>query len=697
MGLFSKKKTFVATNYISLVEDVPNVLERNMANIIMSDQPTVEALMDSYLQGLAVNLHNVYWYAEHHYTRGLPEGQMDYTRPSSSKVLSAIQANHSQEVVLVSAIAAKLDTEFLVLDYLMTQRGLVTPSYEVTNPPFTAKGTVTFMDHWIAGSNHLRIKYKDVYQERNWEGDMVEATDYHEEDWFTPFNPHALYVHAVYMLKDAGTVVSQENYWSYQVGTGTYPGLDDFASYKLSSKYYPIVPLREHNQKITDADHGELYRTGKQMLNKIGVDYNELITAIDENPDVADIDHSYFMIAANLQSDEQMTLDYLYRYFKYLRGYSTFSKADYEFYLQGKLSGSPDMNTLTIKDGELEMTLNYLYIDVTQYSGNVGEVGSVTKTNTILPRQRAESGRRWGGQDNYMVTHVEYEVSEYMLEYQLDANTVERVVVKGLLHINNVYRNHTVETSLEDSLNEDTNNFLIPINHELARDYGLVEETQLFQDCLIVIFQSYVVKKLKWYQTGFFQFVTVVIAVAVTLYTGMDLISAAVSASSITAAVIAVIEKVVISMVVSTTFQFVVEQIGIEAALVMATLLAAYSITSTTNWLSTEGLPFAEEALMLSGALQTGIKGSYQAELEGIQDEFSALEAERDEFEKELEAAQGLLENDSLLNPLMFINPNETVEQYLYRSTHSGNIGVLTLDMIENFVGYSLQLPNPEF
>jgi hypothetical protein len=86
--------------------------------------------------------------------------------------------------------------------------------------------------------------------------------------------------------------------------------------------------------------------------------------------------------------------------------------------------------------------------------------------------------------------------------------------------------------------------------------------------------------------------------------------------------------------------------------------------------------------------------------METIKGEFARLLEEREEFEEELERANDLLDTGNvdpftILRTVAYNNPNESPEQFIYRTSHLTNPGVLSLDYAANYHDLALTLPEP--
>ena len=95
--------------------------------------------------------------------------------------------------------------------------------------------------------------------------------------------------------------------------------------------------------------------------------------------------------------------------------------------------------------------------------------------------------------------------------------------------------------------------------------------------------------------------------------------------------------------------------------------------------------------MQVSSGLLDAVNSSISDTLADIQKEFTELASSMEKQYKVLEDAQKLLENNTFLQPFMIFG--ESPEDYYNRTCHAGNIGMVGIDAIHNYVDYSLTLP----
>lgn len=500
--------------------------------------------------------------------------------------------------------------------------------------------------------------------------------------------------------------------WVYKVGSGTYPLLDNQSGNALPSPFFPIVPVRYDNVDLTSTPYVNTpqYLTGKVLLKKVGLDIAELGEEINKNPDVGDIDHGFVFFGVQIQSKEKAVISYLVDFFEYLGTVSEISKNDFEssvnpppvwdegreYYVPAPFT-PVKKNLLTIANAGMKIEVFYNYVDVATHTGSIGSLGHVTQDTVI----RA-SGEQIDDRDLEFFSpySLKYERSELVLRKQVSPNSYKTVRVHGLEHVNHVYEVHTVTTTLEDSINPDNKNFVLPLHSEIIKRYSLIQKNDLAIDSVQLVFNSYEIVKLKWYQTGFFKFVIMVISIYFGAGAIAKTVTAVTSAATVSAAITVILKQILISMAINAAFRFLVRVIGNEAALFLAIIAAAYLGTKAfNNGSSLKGVPWAEELVMAVNGLSNGIQSNIKADIENLIYEREQFDAEADEKLEKIETAQDLLEVEGIVDPFVFTNfeipfySKEKPSEFYDRTIHSGNVGILALDAIHEYVDNMLRLP----
>jgi len=117
---------------------------------------------------------------------------------------------------------------------------------------------------------------------------------------------------------------------------------------------------------------------------------------------------------------------------------------------------------------------------------------------------------------------------------------------------------------------------------------------------------------------------------------------------------------------------------------------AAYGRINNASW--------AESLLQVGSNLSEAAKSQFQSDIADIQQDIAELETLQKERQEELDEANELLENNTLLDliaPSGFVSlliPGESPEQF-YSRTSTLNIPQLTYDYVNNYYERNLELP----
>lgn len=821
MGLFSKKKVYVASTTLPLVLGEEDAVKNSTINAVLDNASVVDGIMDSALNGTGVRLNSAYAYGRDYYSLGLPEGTNLNIQIDRAAIQGILEGIHSGPVKvnfvtvdygnadlliddflrntrqvdngsvgvppshLLTERTNQLNTELVSLDGSVHQAEIDTPEVTTTSSSSTDEnGTVTVIDvtetvsrtstvsvvpGTASGDAVLNVQYVDatpsgtfgynckytytitlnVTKTYDVSSDVVTETV--TTTTTTPTNGNTtvtvetvtvnsteaevspvtlttvtggtynepvsfgskaldLYYHANYEVEILGGWVQRN--WSYRVKDNTHPLLAPDIVSTLPTPFLPIVPIRRHNTDLTDEVHQStaLYVTSRRLLKKLGIDINDLADSINENPDIDDVDHAYVYMGAQLQSDNSQVIRYLSRFFDYLSTLSTTSKTAFDewearepIHVDGPEGGyyvdppitAPQRDVLRIADDALTLELRYNYIAVNTVTGSIGTVGTVTRTTTVLPAATLSDGAT----AEAISVSLQYEQSYITFREQLSATEYKEIVVHGLTHTNYVYRDKTVETSLEDSTDPDDDNFMIPLHIDILKQFTLLQRNEIGNHTINIVFNSYEIVKVKWYQTALFRF----IITAVAMYFGAgniaNSLTAITSATTINAALSIILKMVFKALLFRFGFKFATKLLGDELALMLAIIAAVYLGTQGAQNGSLKGVPWAEELLMVITGLSQGVQANIKDDMEGLLKEQSLFEDDKNEKEDALKSAQELLETSDIIDPFVFtkvdiyFDPDESAEAFYNRTIHSGNIGVLALDAVSNYVNTMLQLP----
>ena len=763
MGIFSRKKVIsVASQTFNLSGDKEqtNFLRKTINSAIMGGADIAATLQSSYLNGMGIKIDQAYKYARDYSPTGLPEGRIGFGTLNQTDVMAVLSSlNAGKLVTLVMSDFGSVDLGYWTEEYITNTYNWDEDHGGFGNPPPGVTANATF-DYSIDNSGKVTINYYGT------DGTTVVYT---EDVTFPSVHLEGQYYQVIYRVREAGTptvtveerdyqigdvddevttnttnndfgqytytettvktevdlillktkitttitvdVLSRKKYFMYEAGTGTYPTLDAILNDDVvESDYYPVVPLRVWNTDWANPDNvpPDEFKANKSILRRIGVNLSTLGDKLNENPDVDDIDHAFFVMGISLNSKYESSIAYLHDYFKYLAQRSPSNKTAYvTWYTDNVSSGTigktvpkPPVNNLKIRQEPYDVTISYQYASFVVKTGSIGSKGTITRekgtaaTITIV-NEFDES------------TELTTDVSVIYFRKQISDTQYEEVEMCGLQHINHIYKGHNVETSGWGSLDDlDNESFLIPLCHSIVVNMSLVDRTQMTFDCLHLVANSYQETKLKWYQSSWFKIVLIAIVIVISVISAGSLVAGASAAASAataagTSAALAVAvylgTQIVIGVAIAIAIQQVAKHVAPEIGLAIAVIALAYGVSSQAGAGGSKGLPYASEVLQLVPAVTKGVNARLQEDLQEVMKEMRLqTEQYEDKMEQIKDAMNALNGNQDIsiedLTRSGYLNLFENAQTFFAR-TLVQNPGVISLNTVQDYITTMLALP----
>jgi hypothetical protein len=726
MGLFSSKYvTQVGTVASRLIEDdrLPNSVDTGTIKSFFQDGNIADYVIEELAASIGVRAERMYNYAEDHYVHGLPSGEVYSSTQGRAQVEAVIEANEGQQVLIEYSHFGPPNTLHVGWMKLISDHGYSTETNQLAGLT-TTKGVPVYLKDMVVVVPESQKNSFEAGALAQWgrsaqagytpdravldnavaamtEQSLVNvsstATALHlkvtyvwqpvnqalQEDTFTismsGIDDAADYFHAKYIVN--GTT----KYWIYKNDSGTYPTLD--AVYTegpaVSGSYFPFAYFRYNKQSVISNKNTDAYRTSKKLVKYLGIDYDIMAESIDENPDIADVEQAMLVMGVPAVSTDPIECRYLFDYFDTLHatmdGTTLSALSSVKTALQ---SGRPKQNTIVIKDAQFKMALHNEGIYKRMVAGSIGNVGTHTSVfesvNVDVDYYDTESGTT-------SVISTPTKVHKY--RRQVADGLYEEIYVSNLKMTYFVFQEYTTTADEEDDI------LLIPIDRTISQNYSIGDREILYARSLHMVFNSRVVTKVKWYQTGVFRTLMIIIAIVITIYTGGSdggqAIAQALGLSGAAALVAIVIVDVILTgLILQKAFKLFVKVFGQDVATLIAVLAIVYGGYKLYSMGGVTGAPWAQSMLQLSSGIQQAV----------LQDKFSDLLDQAEQFKllteesnKLLETAQELLEQRHLLSP--FIIFGEKPEDFYNRTVHYGNIGTLGITAISSYVDVALTLP----
>ena len=755
MGLFSHTVTTVGTSVARVIDDkmVPDSIKTGaMRSIIADDDQLVGNAMEELMGGLGNKTNRMYEYGRDRYIFGLPSATAMKSDDAKPLVQAAIAAEASGPVTLdyyhfgafnnlhvgwftlvnnfgyshttneIATLSASKGTKVYLKDMVVVVKeanliemgngsldqwgsppngGFVPQQRDVGVLAGALTAHSPFMVDPVAAADYVKVTY--AWEEST---QVVVGTS-------TNFSTGA--VSNVYAtqktVKEASfnilvssydaqadyhqvryTRAGVSKYWLYKAGSGTYPAID--ASYQTThagdGSYFPFGYFRYNKVSAAFNKDSAEYKSSKKLVNYLGMDFDQLIDGIHANPDIDQVENAMLMLAVPADTKNAMEQRYLFDYFNRLvTQVAPISAADLAVNnqlatLMKGISLELPLGSIVIQDKRFKMALTYRNVFKHRVAGVIGKKGSYASGYSETMQSESGVNTATGAAVPFST-----KVPCHFYQFQVSETMYEEVQVYNLKSLYYVFESFIATAQGKDS------NLLIPLDYSLTRPYHATDREVLYARSMYYVFNSRVVTRLKWYETAFFRALLVIAAIVMTVIsigeTWQTIVAALAAGAAAEVIVILILTQLLEYLLISLAVKVFVHVFGQKVAFIAALVLALYGGYEGLKAGSLKGSPWAQELLQMSSALIKGVNND-------IKNDFDGLAKEREDFNlfveqenKKLDEANKLLENDNPLIPMVIFG--ESPKDYYERTVHSGNIGVLSLDAISNYVDISLTLP----
>ena len=471
----------------------------------------------------------------------------------------------------------------------------------------------------------------------------------------------------------------------FVLGTGEWPVLDALwlSRSDVEQTFFPSIPFRVDNKDMLDdsLNKTENYRSLVKQCSLMGVDAIAIRDQINNNKNIKDIDYTFMVAGANMNTESQAEMDYLYRFWDMCRERSTTYESDMSTWLATSFfdRGKPKTNSLVIQDpesknGAYKITIEWDYIKKTIVTG---ELFSGVKIGTFDIISGASTVHEFGASNS----RQSVDSTLVSIRKQISETQFEQITISGAVHKNDVYEGHSVETLAKDSRADPDKNegFIVPLHMGIFNTMPLTKRTQLGQECIYLVFNCYVARKQKWYETGIFKIILAIIGIVLIILSWGTATPAVVAAWTAAFGAYALLAYVIINLALGYMISYLMGKwkAGFEsvfgkrwANLVMAVVqIVATAYGSGGNMSSQGWLKTAVQIIDVASQLFTGYakgvmvtrKADYDAFLDKAEEDQKLLEKLSTEFfgDNDLVSIDYLLELQKTLredNPTTFLS-----------------------------------------
>ena len=714
--LFTSRETVVGASAMHLIDVGVDPLKDSVIYAIMAGDSITGTIIKSLTNGIGAKMPSAHNYARDYYPLGLPQGETLATDPIDGTDIAPYilaETGYPHTLLVTEHIYIPYSPVVAAYPHLLSVRGYDSSTNEISVWPagltftpipdedvnsFPRKVEVNKI-HLSADELNSEITY-DLYVQRPYivrtfidNGDDGYYTTTVEQEWVLDVNQYVELVaipgaplaqwddeclFAVYQQLDGGgTLLAPQLTWTYRLKDNLYPALHPVVDAQPDT-FLPVVPIRHNNIDYTDPaihntppDPNNLFSTSKKLLRRLDINFEDLGQRLNENPDIGEMDHAYVMWGVDIQTSHEPSLAYLVEFFDNIAQLQNKNELDFLADLANPaisdepFSGYNTDNVGNFDEYGLRLVLQHDYITTDTAVGIVGngKIGAaeklidtydVTINSTYYDPETGDSFETSTDESRYRLT-ITSQVTDVL---------VKTVVVHNLKLTNNIYKTHSDIVTLDMVLNDpDEHNLIVPVQYDLASTFKLPARNALYSDSAILIINSYDKIKLKWYKTGWFKVVMIIIAFIIAAYTGqawlVELADAI--AVGVMAVVMFLLESIIVAVAIDMGMNWVVteygEKIGIIGAVVLT--LVAMILSKGSSGASSSQFTLATPQLMLQGAsaLISSVNEFLIAAGEAIRNEYLEFEAKMEDRWEDLKTSTELLEFKADLNPLIFTRP----------------------------------------
>ena len=545
----------------------------------------------------------------------------------------------------------------------------------------------------------------------------------------------------------------------YRKGDGN-PVFDEmFAPTEANSTFLPFIPIRRDNMMIGPSFMPEIYALNKSALKRAtSSKYDELVKSLEVNPSLRDIDYAYVSFGVALNTKENTSKKYVYKFFQnmllnagggvgeYNNWRSAWQVADQSQrnWLSWKTAQSDPLNPLfgrpepTRKSYpapwgnqlmvysaymNYDMRVHWSSLEETTHTGTAWEGAKqgnlrIQMGETIIYKQLVMSRGE--------PTWLEEEHDAVEIIWQDSPNTYRVMSIQDLWHVNMIYKGKAVYTGAAEALNDpEESGFIVPMHEGIFRSMSLVDTSQMSMASGYMVLNCYKVVKQKWYQTNWFKIILVIIVIVITVISagtgagsaGLLGTAASVGAALGFAGAIAIIVGTIVNAVAAMLLTQLLtmgatalfgEKLGAIVGAIASIIAVSYGSggmsgeSFSTNFAN---LATAENLMKLSVAAGNGFAGYMQA---GNRDIMAQTQELLDEYNRDAKEISELWEKNlgygvTAIDPTQLTDAvrastfiPETSNVFLSRTLMTGSdIADMTNGMLTNFAAMTLSTELP--
>jgi len=388
------------------------------------------------------------------------------------------------------------------------------------------------------------------------------------------------------------------SYWVYEDGSGGYPELDDENAYVADLDMLPVITLRNSTRNVNVDKESDRYIQSKQMLKYLGIDINSLISGLEENPDIDQVEDAFVHFGLRVADNSEVVSKSLFEMFDYIYNDSGI-KQDGNSYLA------------TFTEGSFNAALGWASQSRVVTVGSIGPKGHY---------EHYVSGK------NLVIRHQETE-NQYITISINDLSSVTFVDRQGLWG--------TVAKDVDDD------GFFVPMSYYFVKSLTPLEQYAIFNKSILLSIYAAQVTHLEWYETEAFGDFLGIIGIVITIVTfGVFAPAQALLQTALMGIAISVGATLLLQMVLEATDSKFLAILAIVAFAAVSGYSSLNSLASNASNLTKSVTLFASS----TSAVSNGIGTWAQIELQRLSEDYNEYMQRVEETQEELDKAREALD-----------------------------------------------------
>jgi hypothetical protein len=547
--------------------------------------------------------------------------------------------------------------------------------------------------------------------------------------------------------------------WLYKINSGN-TVIDEHIAHPVTipGEFFPPIPVRISNDFLTEAHDGDLYTQSAQAYKKMtGKKFSTVVDSISDNESLSDIDFAFVVFGVSLNVIDTQCKKYVYDFFYKLMTsqqngadqWANFQAAKDNYQaavaaLQDWLDGGqvgtkpnlpsmPDLPQNLVRihpegTSNVPYDIRIAWNFITESTGTgrgkddaiAGDLWFTTESDEVFPKYTYSSGT--GGEHPSPPSLIQtgsVSTEHIRLWWQVTDTNYKVLDIYGMVHHNYVYDGKSVDITAKEALADaDESGFIVPMHYDTMRAMSLLSSNQMTTACCFMVFNCYQIVKQKWYQTGIFKILLIVVvaivSVAFTGGAGIGLLGSNIAVgtslgfSGITAAIVGSVANALAAVVVSSVISAVTSRLGVLGQVlglilgfVVGQVAQAFQGLQSFqfNW---GDLMRPDNLLKLTDAVGNGISAymnsvtqSYQGKIEDLQTSFKNQSDNIKSLYDQNIGYTNVAFNPTWMTQSTGYKQFEPSSSFLTRTLMTGSdIAQMSYDMVSDYTTLNLTLPS---